>query len=245
MRFQMKGFTSLLLMLAFLGLGISGVILYVTPRGRLTNWTGWTMLGLEKQGWQSLHMNFALVFLIVAALHVYFNWRMLWGYIKKQASLSINLKLETLTALLIAGLVLVGTIEGISPFERLLALNERIKDYWEQKPATAPMPHAEELSVAELADTMGLDLDAVMGALREKGISVDDPSQKVAEVARQNSRRPSDLYAVIKARFPEARQPAREPGLGVGKSSGKGSGRKGGGLGYGKKRGLHSESPTP
>jgi len=47
-RFNVRGFTSLTLTLAFLVMLISGIVLYVTPRGRTANWTGWTMLGLEK-----------------------------------------------------------------------------------------------------------------------------------------------------------------------------------------------------
>jgi hypothetical protein len=136
MRFQLRGFTSLLLTLLFLALSFSGVILYVTPRGRMANWTGWTMLGLEKQGWQAIHINIALLFLIAAGLHLFLNWGLFWGYIKK-------MKLEMLVAVVIAGGLLVGTIKGISPFGSLMILNEQIKDYWEREPVTAPMPHAE------------------------------------------------------------------------------------------------------
>jgi hypothetical protein len=50
MRFQLRGFVSLLLTLFFLALSFSGVMLYLTPRGRVANWTGWSMLGLEKRG---------------------------------------------------------------------------------------------------------------------------------------------------------------------------------------------------
>ena len=84
MRFQWKGFTSLLLMLVFLALGSSGVILYLTPRGRLANWTGWTILGLGKQDWMAVHINIALLFVIVAGLHICLNWGMLWGYMRRR-----------------------------------------------------------------------------------------------------------------------------------------------------------------
>jgi hypothetical protein len=117
----------LLLTLLFLALGFSGVILFLTPRGRVANWTGWTMLGLEKQGWQAVHINIALLFLVVAGLHLFLNWGMFWGYIKKKASLSLNLKLEMLVAVVIAGGVLVGTIKGVSPFGALMTLNYHIR----------------------------------------------------------------------------------------------------------------------
>jgi hypothetical protein len=250
MRFQTKGFTSLLLTLAFVAISFSGVILFLTPRGRMANWTGWTMLGLEKNAWTAIHLNISLLFLIAAALHIFFNWGMLWGYVKKKARLSLNLKIEMLAACVIAGLVLVGTIKAIPPFEKLLAFNEQIKDYWEQKPVTAPVPHAEELSLAELAQTMGLDVDAVTSALRDSGLVVEDSKQKVAEVARQNSRTPSDLYAAIAKRFPETQQSNQEGsgmGFGKGKGSHKGGEGKGGGFGRGKGqgRGMKSDVTSP
>jgi hypothetical protein len=54
-------------------LGFSGVLLYITPRGRVANSTGWTMFGLSKQDWQAIHLNFAVMLLIVVALHLYLN----------------------------------------------------------------------------------------------------------------------------------------------------------------------------
>jgi hypothetical protein len=166
MKFQMKAFVSLLLALFFLALGFSGVILYLTPRGRVTNWTGWTMLGLEKQGWQAVHMNIALLFLIVAGLHLVLNWTMFWGYIKKKASFGLNLKLEMLVAILMAGGVLIGTIKGVSPFGILMTVNYRIKDYWEREPVTAPMPHAEERAKGKSGDTIRV--------IREPGVVSPD-----------------------------------------------------------------------
>ena len=71
MKFHFRGFVSLFLMLAFLVLSVSGVVLYVTPRGRVANWTGWTMLSLEKQTWQSVHVGIALLFLVGAVLHLW------------------------------------------------------------------------------------------------------------------------------------------------------------------------------
>ena len=69
------------------------------------------------------------------------------GLYEKKASLALNLRLEMFTAVLIAVGILVGTIEGVPPFGKLMALNEQIKDYWESVPTTAPAPHTEELSI--------------------------------------------------------------------------------------------------
>jgi len=237
-KFQMKAFVSLLLSLFFLVLGFSGVILYLTPRGRVANWTGWTMLGLEKQGWQAVHINIALLFLIVAGLHLYLNWGVFWSYIKKKASFSVNLKLEILVAILIAGGVLVGTIEGVSPFGALLTLNYRIKDYWEREPVTAPMPHAEELSLGQLAGKLDLPIEQVIEALKQEGIAVENDTTTIAQLAEKNRLTPSDVYAAIKKHFPEVEQPRQGKGRGKGLGEGKGGGF---GPGRGKGRGMGRE----
>jgi hypothetical protein len=218
--------------LFFLALGFSGVILYLTPRGRVANWTGWTMLGLEKQGWQAIHINIALLFLIVAGLHLYLNWGLFWGYIKKKACLSLNLKVEMLVAVVIAGGILVGTIKGVSPFGALMTLNYQIKDYWEREPVTAPMPHAEELTVGQLAGKMNLTVEEVIGALKQEGISAENADITIAQLAEKNRLTPSDVYAAIKKHFPDVQQPGqgrgegKGGGFGPGKGQGRGMGRK-------------------
>jgi hypothetical protein len=191
------------------------------------------MLGLEKQGWQAVHINIALLFLIVAGLHLFLNWGVFLGYIKKKASLSLNLKLEMLVAVVIAGGVLVGTVKGVSPFGALMTLNDQIKNYWEREPVTAPMPHAEELTVQQLAGKMGLSLDQVLGALKQEGLAVKNDTMTIAQLAEKNRLTPSDVHAAIKKHFPEAREPAS--GTGQGPGMGKGGG---GGFGKGQGRGM-------
>jgi hypothetical protein len=228
MRFQLRGFTSLLLTLAFLALSFSGVILYLTPRGRVANWTGWTMLGLEKQDWQAVHINTGVLFLIVAGLHLYLNWGLFWGYIKKKANLSLNLKLEMLVALLIAGGVWLGSTQRVFPFRTLMTLNEQIKDYWEQEPVTAPIPHAEELSIAQLAARMGLPLDQVLGALKQEGLVVESETMTITRLAESNRRTPAEVHAAIAKHLPQVGAAASGAGRGLGKgagSPGRGPGR--------------------
>jgi hypothetical protein len=225
MKFQFKGFTSLLLSAALLILGFSGVILYVTPRGRVANWTGWTMFGLSKQSWQAVHINFALLFLIVAGLHLYLNWPVFWAYIKKKGSLAINLKFESLMALLLAGVVLVGTIVRIQPFSTVVDCNYQVKDYWEHWASEAPSPHAEELSLSRFADNQGLSASDLMKALQENGIVAADASATIEQVAEANNLTPADVYAAIKKRFPEADQRGKGQGKGRGMGQGQGKGR--------------------
>ena len=49
-----RGLVSVLTLTSFLVLAFTGCILFVTPPGRVANWTGWTMLGLTKHEWGAL-----------------------------------------------------------------------------------------------------------------------------------------------------------------------------------------------
>jgi hypothetical protein len=225
MKFQIKGFASLLLAFTFLILGFSGIVLYLTPRGRVANWTGWTMLGLDKQGWQAIHINVALLFLIAAALHLYLNWSVFWCYIKQKRSLALNLKIEMVAALLLAVGITAGAIHGIPPFSTIMDWNTQVKDYWERQAAEAPTPHAEELTLNQFADNLGLSADDLMKALQQEQVVVADSSATIAQIAQANSITPADVYAAIKKRFPERDKGGRREGKGRGMGQGKGQGR--------------------
>jgi len=227
MKFQFRGFISLLLAAVFLLLSLSGIILFLTPRGRVANWTGWTMLGLSKQDWLAIHMNLALALLIVAGLHLYLNWTVFWRYIKKQGNLAPNLKLEMLAAILLAGVVLGGTIRHVQPFSTVVDWNYQIKDYWERWGLETPTPHAEELSLSQFADNLGLSIDDVLKVLRESSITVDDANATIGQVAETNSLTPADVYAAVKKRFPGADQQGKGQGKGRGMGQGKGKGGRG------------------
>ncbi len=237
MKFQFRGFLSLLLAASFVILGVSGVILYAAPRGRVANWTGWTALGLDKREWQSLHIHLALLVLIASVLHLIWNWPIFWRYIKKQGSFALNLKMELFLALLLAIGAAVGAVRGFAPFDVLMTWNDRIKDYWDRWAASAPSPHAEELALGQYAANLGLTADDVLEALREAGIAVADPGATVGQVAEANGLTPAEVHAAVAQRFPEA-MPARQgPGKGPGEGRRKGP-AMGGGAGRGPGQGL-------
>jgi len=199
----------------------------------VANWTGWTLLGLEKDEWQSVHTNIAILFVLAAVLHLVLNWSMLWGYVKKRGALALNMKLEMLVAALVAGVVLAGSVLGWPPFRSVMALNYQIKDYWEREPVTAPAPHAEEFTLERLASQMGLSPDQVIEALGNEGIVVAGPEATVNHVATENGMTPAEVHAAIRKHIPEARGAGHGQGRGGGQ--GKGQGR---GMGRGMGRGA-------
>jgi len=153
--FQWRALTSVLMTLGFLLLAVSGSVLFLSPPGRVANWTNWTMLGLRKSDWSGLHIWFGTLFLSMSALHVFFNWRPLISYFKNRATRSVGFRKEWAVAAGICVVVFGGTRAGIPPFSTLLAWNEEVKESWDRPAERAPIPHAELLTLAGLAEKGG------------------------------------------------------------------------------------------
>lgn len=264
MKFKTKGFTSLLLAMLFSVVAFSGVMLYFTPRGRMANWTGWTMLGLDKQTWSLLHINVCLMFLFVVAMHLFFNWKVLWSYIRKRSAGlrhagGFNLKIEMLVAVLITSVVTVGTIMHSPGLTATADLNEKIKDYWDNQSSAGPAPHAEEFTLSQFADSVGMTSEDLIASLSKEGVAVDRMDATVREIAEANSITPADLFAIVRPTGSDGmstqgrrgrgdgtgagRGMGSGQGMGMGNGAGNGRGeRQGNGQGMGRRRGLSEDS---
>jgi hypothetical protein len=232
MKFRTKGFTSLLLTCLFTTAAFSGIILYMTPRGRVANWTGWTMMGLDKHSWGAMHINACLLFLLVALLHLFFNLKVFWSYIRKRSS-GFNLKAEMALALLVTTVVIAGTLYKVPPLSSTLTLNERIKNYWEEATPSGPAPHAEEFTLTRFASTVGLTIDDIETALGEEGYTVNDKTSTIGFVAEENEITPNQVFIAIRKHHPEINL-----GMGGGRGQGMGRGRGGQGAGQGSGQGA-------
>ncbi|NLX57370.1 MAG: DUF4405 domain-containing protein [Planctomycetaceae bacterium] len=206
MKLHARGFTSLLLMLAFVVLCASGAALYASPKGRVAYWTDWTLVGLNKDAWESLHTNTAILLLLAAGIHLYLNWTIFLGYIKKRATWALRLKRELLIATSITACVVAGSVLAVPPFSTTMQVHSRIQAYWEGSAPKAPTPHAEEFTLHRLARTIGLSVEEVEQSLEEGGFPVDDRSVSLRELALQARVAPSDVYAAITKRYEDLRK---------------------------------------
>ncbi|MBN2021454.1 MAG: DUF4405 domain-containing protein [Pirellulales bacterium] len=204
MRFHLRGFTSLLLAIAFVAVAFSGVMLYVSPQGRVAHWTGWTMLGLEKEEWSAQHVNFGLLFLVAAGLHWFLNWNLFWSYLKAKNARRLNLVAETSAAVVIAALFLLGAMFLIPPFGTVVLGNSQMQAYWENRSPRPPAPHAEEFKLPRFASMIGLSIDELKDALQKEGYVVPSDFVTVGELARQHGDVPSDILAAVQKHFPTA-----------------------------------------
>ncbi|MFC1601006.1 DUF4405 domain-containing protein [Candidatus Sumerlaeota bacterium] len=215
-RLSVRGLVSTIMTLAFAVLVVSGVVLFLSPPGRIAHWTGWAILWLTKDQWSALHIWFAILFAISSAIHIYLNWRALLGYFKSRLTRQLAFRREwTLAVLLTCGLFAVVLLE-VPPVSSFLAWNEAFKESWAQEEQQPPIPHAELLSLSQLADKTGIAIEVMIANLKAQGITVASPDDIVEHLAEQNGISPDILYRAA---------------VGSGSRSQSGGGRGGGGAG--------------
>jgi hypothetical protein len=224
--FLWRALISVLISGAFLALVVSGTVLFISPPGRIANWTNWAMLGLRKHEWIGLHVCFSVLFLLAAFVHIVFNWRPLLNYFKDRMTRRASFRMEWITGLLICAGVYAGTRAAVPPFSSLLAFNDRVKESWDKARDRAPIPHAELLTMAELAQKAGLDVSTATNRLQARGVTGASSNVIVQELANKNGRSAQQIFEALKE--PGARAGGQE---GPGHSAGYGGGRGGGGPG--------------
>ena len=227
--FSTRGFASLLLTFGSLAMVFSGVMLFLTPRGRVANWTDWRLLGLGKEDWSAVHVNLSILCVLAALLHVVINWSALIGYIRRKATGRLNMVKEMVLAALVSAGFLLGSIYGLPPFSSVMAWNTQIKDYWENRSEQAPVQHAEELTVAQFSSFIGLTPEQVSAALTAEGFNLSGDELTIREIAEQKQLAPSAVFVAVQKRYPDQ---VVNTGFGGGRGRGAGRGRGGEGGGH-------------
>ncbi len=203
-RFNWRGFASLGSGFAFLVMVVSGVVLYVAPRGRVANWTEWSVLGLDKEQWSDLHMAAAVLFLAVVVLHIIFNWRVLVNYVCSRPARPRARLRELAAAGILTVMVAAGTISELPPFSAVEKVNTTIKDYWEKRTADrvtrAPSTWVQEANLPSFAAWAGVSFADMMSAFEEAGYPVKDPTMSINEFARHHGVSSEILFALARSR---------------------------------------------
>ena len=193
-------FISFGLFIALLMMLVSGVILYISPPGRVANWTDWRMIGLTKRGWQNQHIIFGFSFLILSLFHLFFvNWKAFLSYLKSKTSEGLKSPGELLTIIMLSSLFVIGTYYGIQPFSAVIKFGDAISSSWERQEKQAPVPHAELMTLTQLAEQPGLGGDpaALKTKLEKAGLNVTSQDQTLAEIATLNGKTAEEVYEFI------------------------------------------------
>lgn len=198
---------SLTSLLSFLLLGVSGVVLYVTPQGRVADWAGWSLAGLGKDAWGDLHIATALLFLVAGIWHTVLNWKPIVSYLKDRSQRLRVVTLPFLVAFVVTAGVAVMANLGVPPVSWLLTLNDDLKDSAARTWGEPPYGHAELSSLKTLAGQMGLDAAQALVLLRQAGMRVDGDAQTLAAIARANRVTPQRVWELVKAARSQGQAP--------------------------------------
>ena len=218
-RFQLRAFVSLLTAFSFLILAVTGIILFITPPGRVANWTGWTFWHFSKHEWSALHICFGSFFILTCLAHLWLNIKPMIRYFIRTVETAKQLRWEPAAALVFCGIIFWGTMKPFVPFSSLLNFNERIKFSWEQPTQQAPIAHAELLTVAELAKQADVETDTILQNLQSHEITAVE-TDIFGDLASEHNMSPNELFLIATG----VTTPSNRNGHGYGGGGGGGSG---------------------
>jgi len=206
-KFSWKAFISIGLTYSFIIIFFTGIVLYLAPAGRVSNWVNWKLLGLDKESWQSIHTIFSFSFAILSIFHLFtINWRTFWNYLKTKSMKGLNKKREFYIATLATVLFFGGVIFSIPPFSSVMNFGSYLKESWENVDEAPPIPHAELLTLNELAEKLdSISIEKITNRLEAGNIKFESPNQTLADIALKNNNMPPlDIYNIITKKSPSS-----------------------------------------
>ncbi len=216
-KFSWKAFISFGLTYTIVILLVSGTILYISPAGRYAHWVNWKIWGLTKEGWQALHTVFSYTFVILSIFHLFtVNWKAFLSYLKSKKESGLNRKAELFFSSVLMVVFFFGIIYSIQPFKSVMDLSSYFTASWESNEEAPPIPHAELLTLTELAEQMKIQsVDEITGKLKNHGIVFEDATtQTLQDIATKNNTTPSEIYNLLKQNSGSSKQ-----GSGIGRKT--------------------------
>lgn len=198
-QFRGRPFVSVLVALSALIISVSGIILYIAPKGRVAHATNWTLFFLDKDGWGAIHTIFSYVFLVVAIIHLVFNWKVFVSYLKDKVTKALSFRKEWVVGFIVTVLIAVLTVFKVPPFQTIMDLGEAAKDAWETTLMQDAdfLPHSEEFTIDEFAKRYDVTLDLIHARLQKEGIVWDKSANTLGDLAVANNKTPLELYRIM------------------------------------------------
>lgn len=195
--FYWRAFVSLIVVAAFAILSVTGIALYATPPGRIANWSGWTLLGVTKAHWQAVHMTFGFLFLFAAAFHLFFNWKVLLHYLRTRTRDGLRRRRELAWASAATLALVILTATDVPPVSYIAVGRESLANSWSSTSVEPPVPHAELMTLAQVAASLRVPLEDVQARLGTRGITAS-PETTLEVIASSLAITPRDLYALLR-----------------------------------------------
>lgn len=213
--FSGRAFISILISVQGLLITITGVVLYIAPAGRVANWSNWTLSGLTKAQWQSIHTIFSFLFVVFAGFHLYYNWKPFVNYIVSKVHGGLNKRKEIGLVFITTGIILVATVANVPPFSLIMDAGEYFSDSWVTEETEPPIPHAELLTLSEFMREMDVDMKKGFSQLKLANISDISEHMTLKEVGEKYGMTPQEVGNIII----KAKSEHQPPILGMGRMS--------------------------
>jgi hypothetical protein len=204
-RFSWRAMTSMMTTGGFLIMGVTGLMLFATPEGRLAYWVDWSLGGLTKEEWGAIHVTSSLLFLVAGFIHLWFNWRQFVAYLRHRLERKLSIRPEAPAAAAVLAVLVAGTLWGVPPFTWVLDLSAAIKASWSVDASLEPpFGHAEEASLDTMALRTATPVGAIVGAIRAAGYTVESTADTLRRVADRNGVSPAEIWVEVVRRVPSA-----------------------------------------
>ena len=215
-KFSWRAFISMGLFYSFLIIFITGIILYLTPTGRIAHWINWKFLGFTKDDWQAIHIIFSLIFAILSIFHLFtVNWKDFWSYLINKKKQGLNKKKEFYLSSVFTVLIFLGVIFSIPPFSSVINFGEYLTESWENESNKPPIPHAELLTLNEIQERFeDISIDEIKKKLIKNNIKFNNTNETLAEIGRFNNINPIEIYNIITKKTSQSMK-----GSGIGKKT--------------------------
>ena len=128
-KFKGKSFTTFTMLWSFFFMALSGIIMYIRPEGSIAEAIGWDFFGVSKKGWEGLHTIFVVFFILIAAFHLFFNWKVLLSYFKTRMTEGFRYKKEFIAATVLTLLVLLFSLMQWQPLWKLMDWRGQLKNW--------------------------------------------------------------------------------------------------------------------
>ncbi|MFT5661730.1 MAG: hypothetical protein ACI9TV_002377 [Sulfurimonas sp.] len=205
----MRKIISLSLGFSFLIMSYTGIMLYIVPQGKVAYWVDWHLLGLSKTQYGELHATSMFTMLFFSAIHIYYNWKPLIGYLKDKSKKISFTKKEFLIAFGINSFFVISTLYMVQPVKSILDLQSSIKEYWADEYGVPPYGHAEESRLSTLSRKQNINLEQAKENLKASGIKFDE-DESILDIAKKNNTIPSKIYKIM---HPQSQKVKKSKGM--------------------------------
>ena len=211
---RLRRCVSLTVFLAFIVMAVTGLVLWITPQGRVAHWAEWRLAGLDKDQWGALHSTFMILFLVTGIWHTVLNWTALVSYFSDSAKRVRVFTREFNVALLLCAVFVVGTLQAWPPLAWVTGVSDWSKASWEETLGSPPYGHAELDTLERFVNRLGrwgrgqksglapMSVEDAVRHLQAAGFDAAAPGATLTDIARDAGRSPQDVMTTLEAAAP-------------------------------------------